>query len=276
MESTHELIIPNEGFPFKMFLFEGMNGNYVRENHWHRSIEIFAVMEGELTFIMNEKDIPLHSGEFIIVNSYEVHSIHSPNPNQTLVVQIPLHVLKAYHTATEYIRFSYDVKQKDAQMVELLHDIYLTYDGKQEGYDMLVNSRFYMLLYWMISRYRDKIADPDLVQINKNLGKLSEITEYMKANYQNELSLESLADRFGYSPAYLSRMFRKYAKINYKSYLQNIRLQYAYQELIHTEHPILEIALNNGFPNSKAFSGLFRETYHMLPKDYRQWMKTNR
>ena len=40
MEFQHELIIPNEGFPFKVFLFEGGNGNYVREKHWHTSVEI--------------------------------------------------------------------------------------------------------------------------------------------------------------------------------------------------------------------------------------------
>ena len=38
MEFQHELIIPNEGLPFKLFLFEGRNGNYVREKHWHTSI----------------------------------------------------------------------------------------------------------------------------------------------------------------------------------------------------------------------------------------------
>ena len=43
MEYQHELIIPDEGLPFKLFLFEGSEGNYVREKHWHTSIEIFAV-----------------------------------------------------------------------------------------------------------------------------------------------------------------------------------------------------------------------------------------
>ena len=46
MEFQHELVIPDEGLPFKFFLFEGSQGNYVREKHWHTSIEIFAVMEG--------------------------------------------------------------------------------------------------------------------------------------------------------------------------------------------------------------------------------------
>ena len=48
MGFEHELIIPNEGFPFKLFQFEGKDGHYVREKHWHRSIEIFAVFEGTL------------------------------------------------------------------------------------------------------------------------------------------------------------------------------------------------------------------------------------
>lgn len=59
MEFQHELIIPNEGFPFKVFLFEGGNGNYVREKHWHTSVEIFAVMEGRLDFFVNKDEYPL-------------------------------------------------------------------------------------------------------------------------------------------------------------------------------------------------------------------------
>ena len=33
MEFQHELVIPDEGLPFKFFLFEGSQGNYVREKH---------------------------------------------------------------------------------------------------------------------------------------------------------------------------------------------------------------------------------------------------
>ena len=90
----HELVVPNEDLPFKLFVFEGKEGNYVRDRHWHRSIEIFAVFEGSLTFILDEKKVPLKAGEFIIVNSNEVHSVFSPKPNLTIVLQIPLATLK--------------------------------------------------------------------------------------------------------------------------------------------------------------------------------------
>lgn len=64
MEFQHELIIPNEGLPFKIFLFEGSRGNYIREKHWHTSIEIFAVMEGELLFILIMRNIPFMQENF--------------------------------------------------------------------------------------------------------------------------------------------------------------------------------------------------------------------
>ena len=38
MEFSHELVLPNEDLPFRMFLFEGKDGNYVREK---KRIKVF-------------------------------------------------------------------------------------------------------------------------------------------------------------------------------------------------------------------------------------------
>ncbi len=100
MEFQHELIIPNEGLPFKIFLFEGRHGNYEREKHWHTSIEIFAVLKGRLTFFLNEEEYPLEAGGLIIINSDEIHSIHAPRKNETVVLQIPLKQFEKYFTAS--------------------------------------------------------------------------------------------------------------------------------------------------------------------------------
>ena len=79
MQYNHELIVPNEDLPFKMFIFEGKEGNYKRETHWHRSVEIFAVCDGELCFYIKEKPYPLVQGEFMIVNSCRSFSKAEPD-----------------------------------------------------------------------------------------------------------------------------------------------------------------------------------------------------
>ena len=106
MEFQHELIIPNEGLPFKIFLFEGGQGHYEREKHWHTSIEIFAVLKGRLTFFLNDEEYPLEAGELIIINSNEIHSIYAPEKNETVVLQIPLKQFEKYFTAQRFIRFT--------------------------------------------------------------------------------------------------------------------------------------------------------------------------
>lgn len=269
MESKHELVIPNEDLPFKLFLFEGKDGKYVREKHWHRSIEIFAVFEGMLNFYLEDKLYPLYPGEFVIVNSNEVHSVFCPVPNKTVVLQIPLQTFKRYFTGEQFIRFSHSPKEQDAEVMQLLDGIYQMYTLKETGYDLKVQSSFYMLLYYLVAKYRKTEVAPELLRKNQGMRKLSAITDYMKENYEKELSLETLAGMFGYSSTYLSKMFQKYAQTNYKNYLDSIRLEHAYKELTETDHPVGEIAYNNGFPNSKAFAKVFRERYGMLPSKYK-------
>ena len=273
MGFEHELIIPNEGFPFKLFQFEGKDGHYVREKHWHRSIEIFAVFEGTLAFFINEEEYPLGSGEFILLNSNEIHSISSPEANRTIVLQIPMNVLRNVETGEGLILFTHSPKRQDSKIMELIGSMYQELQERGSEYEWKVKSDFFMLVYLLLTKYRKREILPEEIRHYRKLNRLSTITDYIRENYTKELSLEMVADRFGYSPSYLSRMFRKYAQTNYKTYLQNVRIEYGFQELANTDHTIGEIALNNGFPNQKAFTREFKKKYGILPSEYRRGQK---
>ena len=268
MGFEHELIIPNEGFPFKLFQFEGKDGHYVREKHWHRSIEIFAVFEGTLAFFINEEEYPLGSGEFILLNSNEIHSISSPEANRTIVLQIPMNVLRNVETGGGLILFTHSPKRQDSKIMELIGSMYQELQERGSEYEWKVQSDFFMLVYLLLTKYRKREILPEEIRHYRKLNRLSTITGYIRENYTKELSLEMVADRFGYSPSYLSRMFRKYAQTNYKTYLQNVRIEYGFRELANTDHTIGEIALNNGFPNQKAFTREFKKKYGILPSEY--------
>lgn len=267
----HEVIVPDKGFPFKLFLFEGSGGKYIREKHWHRSIEIFAVKDGGLDFYINEKKYQLQAGDFVIVNSNELHSVHAPNPNETIVLQIPLNMFADYFTSEQFIWFSHSEKADDQKVFGLLEEMYDLNCEKATGSELLMQSCFYQLEYLLVTKYRKLEVKDELLKNNRQLKRLGVITGYLKEHYAEDISLEKLAEIFGYSPAYLSRMFRKYAKINYKDYLQSVRLKHALKDLEETELPIGEIALNHGFPNSKAFSNLMRKKYGYLPNEYRKF-----
>ena len=273
MEFQHELIIPNEGLPFKVFLFEGENGNYVREKHWHTSVEIFAVMEGSLDFFVNKEEYPLKAGEQIIINSNELHSIHAVEKNKTVVLQIPLKQFENYFTAQRYIRFRGQEELVDKKLASLLRKLYHVYSERKIGYEFRTISIFYEIMYILVKDYRVTETREKDIRHSRRLDALSKITTYMREHYREELKLSDVAATFGYSDAYLSRMFQKYAKINYKTYLQDIRMAYAYRDLLNTDHTISQIALDNGFCSSRGFSGEFQKRYGILPSEMRKEIK---
>jgi AraC-like DNA-binding protein/quercetin dioxygenase-like cupin family protein len=270
MEYTHEIIMANDDIPFKMFVFEGKDGNYVRDKHWHRSVEIFALYEGELEFYVNEVRHPLTPGEFMIVNSNEIHSILSPKKNFTIVLQIPLTVFEKYFTEDKFIYFTHSPRLEDEELMSLIRAMYDTYRARECGYEFQVQSQFYRLVYHLVTKYRKTDVDSGVIRNTKGLDKLSRIMAYLQDNYNKDISLEMLSRTFGYSPTYLSRMFQKYAQMSYKVCLDNIRLQHAEKDLLDTRLTIGEIAMNHGFANSKAFARTFETRYGMLPSAYRK------
>ena len=228
----HEVIVPDKGFPFKLFLFEGYSGKYIREKHWHRSIEIFAVQEGELDFILDTTHYHLGEGEFIIVNSNEVHAIHANRPNHTIVLQIPLNQFASYFTGEQFIWFSHSERTYDEQVACLIFRMYKVYRMQTDGYDFEILSMFYQLLHILVKKYRKLDVQDELLKSNQQLNRLGMITSYLKDHYMEDISLV--------------------------------------KDLENTDKQIVDIAFDHGFANSKAFTNLFRKRYGMLTSEYRK------
>ena len=256
-----EAVVPDRGLPFKLFRFEGGDGKYIREAHQHHIIEIFAVREGKADFYLNDKKYVLSAGEFVIANSNEVHSIHTSGRNEAVVLQIPME---------EQLLLSRENREEDGKLFALLERMYRQQLRKEYGYELLMQSIFYQLKYLLVTAYRIPEESKEPCAEREQRGRLDRITGYLREHYAEEISLEILAETFGYCPTYLSKMFRQYGRINYKDYLRSIRFEHALRELEETDHTISEIALKNGFPNSQAFSRLFREKYGILPTEYQR------
>lgn len=272
MDLKHELVLPSDGLPFKMFVFEGKNGNYKVTKHWHDSIEIFLVFEGEIDFYINSSYYELSRGKFIIVNSNEVHSIDVPRENFTIVLQIPNEEFEKYKKE-EYILFRHTPRgyeEQDAQFVRLIRQMYTAYAEKRYGYELEVLSDYYRMMHFLITRYREKNVDEERMKQSRQMEKLCGITSYIQEHYKEDMKLETVADIFGFSPTYLSRIFKKYANVNYKTYILNVRVEYAYKELLNTDKSINKIAENNGFPDGRSFARAFAARFGISPDKYRK------
>ena len=272
MDLKHELVLPNDDLPFKMFVFEGKNGNYRVSKHWHDSVEIFLVFEGEIDFYINTSYYGLSRGKFIIVNSNEVHSIDVPKENFTIVLQIPKDEFEKYKVE-EYMLFrhtSEGYKEQDAEFVRLIRQMYTAYAEKRYGYELDVLSDYYRMMYYLVTKYREENVNKERMKQSRQMQKLVKITSYVEDNFREDVTLERVAGIFGFSPTYLSRIFKKYANVNYKTYILNVRVEYAFKELLNTDKSINKIAENNGFPDGRSFSKAFLARFGISPDKYRK------
>ena len=270
MDFRYEVVMPNEGLPFRMFIFEGKDGNYRVTKHWHQSVELFLVLEGTIGFYINSRYFSLSEQDFVIVNANEIHSIDCPDPNLTIVLQIPAEAFENYREEAPYINFGRGSEGARARLVELVTDMFQVYEGKKYGYLLRVKGEFYQLLYLLVTEFKEEKLDAEVVRRRRQLDKLSQVTAFMKSHYREDIRLEEVADRFGFSPTYLSRIFQKYAQVNYRTYLIDLRVKYAVRELINTDREIGDIAMDHGFPDGRVFAKAFKKRYGCLPSVYRK------
>lgn len=97
---------------------------------------------------------------------------------------------------------------------------------------------------------------------------------YIEEHYAEELTLAVLADHVHVNSYYFSAFFKKNAGENFKSYVNGVRLRHAVTLLVSTNKKILDIAMEVGFADTRAFSSAFQKVYHETPNAYRNRIRT--
>jgi AraC family transcriptional regulator len=92
----------------------------------------------------------------------------------------------------------------------------------------------------------------------------------VQLNLDQEISLETLARRYGYSPFHFHRFFSNAVGETPKQHVDRLRLERAAYKLAVTGETVLEIALSVGFKNHETLSRAFKRTFGCSPKDYRR------
>jgi AraC family transcriptional regulator len=99
---------------------------------------------------------------------------------------------------------------------------------------------------------------------------LQEMLQYIDAHIKEEMSVEKLAERAGFSPYYFCRVFQCGVGSSIMEYVRNRRLVYAASEL-DSGRKILNIAIDYGFKTHSGFSKAFRRCFGCPPEIYRAY-----
>lgn len=98
---------------------------------------------------------------------------------------------------------------------------------------------------------------------------IAEIMEWIRINYDDDLTVQKIAWHFNYNPDYLSATFKKYTGVPLLRYINQTKLSVAKKLLLDSNTPIKQIAFTAGFHDEKHFMKLFKQMEDMTPSQYR-------
>lgn len=93
---------------------------------------------------------------------------------------------------------------------------------------------------------------------------------YIENHLGEAITVEDVARAAGYSYYHLTRQFSAILGESVGSYIKRRRLADGAKKLLYTNKRIIDIALENGFDSSEAFSRAFKAVYQVSPILYRK------
>lgn len=120
-------------------------------------------------------------------------------------------------------------------------------------------------------KYKTSILDPEKAE--RYLKKLFYVIEVEKIYKDEELSLQSLAEKLSIPPRELSQVINERLDMNYSNFINSYRIEEAKNLLFapgENDHSILDIAYEVGFNSKAVFNRAFKKFTGMTPSQFRK------
>ncbi len=268
MEERHEIIQFDSGNPLKIFMHK--LGDVSR--HWHESMELLLVLAGQVSVITSEGHTLLSKDDLLLINSNTAHELHAEEC-VLIAVQIKLSKFNLPQEQIQSLYFdcnsttqSTESPLRIKQLIATMLQANVTRDGSTDLYNF---SLAYSLLTELVRNFRVKKPTAER-NVRRHLDRMNSIVHYINEHYQEHITLAMLSEQEHLSIPYLSSFFEKYMGMNFSTYYTSLRLEHATRALLCTEESVEDIALNNGFSDSRSFVRAFKKKYGMIPSVYRR------
>lgn len=122
--------------------------------------------------------------------------------------------------------------------------------------------------HWLEALQR--LSDALSAQQGREQHIIFDIARYVDQHYNEDLSLQDMAQRFYVSREYISRKFKQQFGINLSDYWTGIRIEKAKRLLLNPHLRIAQVGEMVGYQDEKYFSKVFKKVEGVSPNTYRK------
>lgn len=243
--------------------------------HFHQDIELLFVLEGSIDVTMGDQVTHMRPEDILVINANKKHCLKGSEDVLFARLHIMYQLVSDVFGTTDIIFWCDSTKGDTDRYMELrdtlklLLNHYLSIKGGVANFGHI--ALCYRVLDLLSVHFLVRTGDRN-IQNSKDRQdeRLLQINNYIRANYNRPISLNDLASQLYLSEGHLSRYFKKTYGMNFVTYLTNVRLYHAVEDLLYSDQPITRVAYDNGFSNVNAFNKSFKEAYGVTPSTFRK------
>ena len=105
-------------------------------------------------------------------------------------------------------------------------------------------------------------------------SRIAKCTNYIYYHLHDKVSLSTLAEKYDVSPSYLATQFKSETGYTVSEYVTKMKMEAAEGMLRYSELSIVEISDVLAYSSQSHFTKVFREWFHVTPKQYRDDFRT--
>ncbi len=265
------------------FRITGVVSDNIREAHfgdWHYDeapvLAFFKRASGEVKVEGNSYTVS--DGDLLILNYNEIHSVDLKAAwGERISLYLDEKLFDGFHPqvksllspfcdrnlGTQNLLCSRDVSR--LKIDSLLEEALLEMSKQNAVSELMAFTaviRILSALYEIFSSDRE----PDNAHFSSPI--IKETLQYIKANYCNNISLDSISREMAISKYYLSRLFKETVGVSLWDYIIKRRL-FHFNELVKNGASIQNAAIDSGFNNYANFYRLYKKNMHISPIDFK-------
>lgn len=239
--------------------------------HYHDFHKIIVFISGKVTYHIEGKAYHLKPKDILLVGQGDIHKpeIDSSVPYERYIIwlrediakkQLNSCFRKANDRSFNLVRLDSDLQE---QLRELLIKLEQASIGHKFGDDLLSEALFTQFMVYINRIFLKETYTADQKSYSSD-SQVEELLKYINRNLSEDLSIDTLAEKFFFSKYHMMRKFRQETGYTIHNYITSKRLLLA-RSLISQGTPVLKAATLSGFGDYTTFIRAYKKQFGAAP-----------
>ena len=274
--------------PIYVYFSDNRKNRFLSEFHVHEYMELIFVLKNNIVINVDGKELTVGENDLALITDNAIHRAETQRgaDTQLFIVQFmprlifsggyasidSHHIFSFLHGLTESKIIIRNLDEDGSQFASVLQQMVSEYTNHLPGRELLIKSHIYYLIGMLVRKNMVSMAyleEPD------SFHHIQKAVQHIEANYQSNITLESVADIVGFSKCYFSTCFKKVTGSTFTEYINFVRINEFEKLLVKNNMNICEAAYEVGFRNISNFNRTYKRIRRISPQMYKAVLGAN-